>query len=340
LVDAVLSITGATVCVAGPLEPGWATFRVVASEPAVPGEVIRVPERVRTRLWKDWVAEPVPVVLDDPWVGEVLGRSMTAGLVVPCSADGLVSGLAVAGVRARSALDDDELRTLAALAGVAAPGFAAPAADDRARAHVKDVAVLAERERIVADLHDTVGQTLVGLGLLALRHAEELGETSPAAARATRLAELASEAKLSLEQVVRGLRLAPVGRRGLVASLRALARAIGADSGLPISVQAPARLSNLPDEVAQVLFRVAREALCNAWRHAQCTRIDIELERDEEGVTLTVVDDGVGLRRRGGPGVRMGMDGMRKVVGHIGGSLQIHNVRPHGVMVKAFIPGG
>src|SRR5205823_13565280 len=89
-----------------------------------------------------------------------------------------------------------------------------------------------ERHRIASDLHDTVGQQFVAIGLLAQRMREHLPSNSPWADRVQRLADLASRGKWEVDQAVRALAFVPAARRGLCPSLKALVRSFEADSGI------------------------------------------------------------------------------------------------------------
>jgi signal transduction histidine kinase len=200
----------------------------------------------------------------------------------------------------------------------------------------RDRAVADERERIASDLHDSVEQIFVAQGLLARRHLEELSADSPWAARLRRLAELADQGQWEIERTVRALAFVPTGRRSLPSSLRALARSIEADSGIAIIVEATGAPRQVTAEVERALYRVAHEALTNAWRHARCAVIRLELLFDDAGVLLRIVDDGVGLSARHRyDGVHVGVDGMRRAVGLVGGSLRVRHARSRGVVVEA-----
>ena len=92
----------------------------------------------------------------------------------------------------------------------------------------------------------------------------------------------------------------------------------------------------LAPRVEQAIYRVAHEALINAWRHARCGVVRAELRFERDGVTLRVQDDGVGLQlRHPDQGVHMGIDGMRRAMTEVDGSLRVRTARPRGVVVEA-----
>ncbi|HEU0132155.1 MAG TPA: ATP-binding protein [Mycobacteriales bacterium] len=236
--------------------------------------------------------------------------------------------------------DDDAVAFLEAVAAGVAEHAARAAARERLEEAARDRAVAAERDRIAADLHDSVGQLFVGIGLLARRAADELPADSPWAQRFARLTDISREGKWAIDDAVRALAFVPA-RRGLVDSLRALARSVGADSGIDVAVRADGRARRLPAEAEQALFRVAHQALANAWRHARCTAVGVEVAYEPGAVRVRVRDDGVGLGQRPpDTSAGFGMSTMRRAVAGVGGTLRVANEEPHGVLVEARVPVG
>lgn len=196
-------------------------------------------------------------------------------------------------------------------------------------------AIERERLRLANDLHDTAGQTLLAIFLLARRWS---AEDPVSASRMSRLAELAAAGREEIDLAIKGLTFAPALDHGLLVGLEGLARSFQPETGILVvlDVLEPPRL-NLQTERA--LFRVAHQALVNAWRHARCSTVRISLEERGDGVVLSVTDDGVGMGHRWprrGPG--MGVASMRRAVEEAGGRLQVTNIKPHGVRVEATVP--
>lgn len=230
---------------------------------------------------------------------------------------------------------DDEAFLVALGSGVAevASRGALRAALDAAS---RDRAVAAERDRMGADLHDTVGQLFVAIGLLARRQAEQLPDDSPVVERVLRLAELADGGKWELEQAIRALAFVPAERRGLLPALRALARSFESDSGISVLVESQGRPMRLTPAVERAMYRVANEALTNAWRHARCSFVRLELDFTANEIALRITDDGVGLSPRlrdRGPG--LGIMSMRRAIAQVDGILHVRNAARHGVRVEA-----
>jgi signal transduction histidine kinase len=215
----------------------------------------------------------------------------------------------------------------------------------------RERAVAADRERMADDLHDTAGQVFVAIGLLARRQAGKLQPGSPDAKAVLRLAELADGGKWEIEQAVRALPFVPAPRRGLVPSLRALARSVQADSGIDVSVEVVGEPARLDARVERALYRVFHEGVTNAWRHAQCHAVRVVLRFTDDGVRLRVRDDGVGLgaaagglagpfggRRPDDDGSHIGLAAMRRAVAEVGGTVEVSDAEPSGVLVDAWAP--
>jgi two-component system sensor histidine kinase UhpB len=192
-----------------------------------------------------------------------------------------------------------------------------------------------ERARVARDLHDEVNQSLTGL-LLRLEAVREAAppELEPELAETRTLANQAMRELLSLARQLRPTALDDLG----------LAAAIGGQleqlerSGLAAELTVDGAFSDLDDDVQLVVYRVAQEALTNAARHSEATRVAVALRRDGNGVELAVSDDGRGFAfeqsERG-----LGIGGMRERALLIGAELTIESRPGHGTTVRLSVPG-
>jgi signal transduction histidine kinase len=129
------------------------------------------------------------------------------------------------------------------------------------------------------------------------------------------------------------------------------------DLGLPIALQRlvddfTARSNvrgsfgqkNIPEavsqEIATCLYRVTQESLNNVARHAEASRVDVELTQSQSGLTVTITDDGVGFDgeqpRQGQHG--LGLLSMKERVALVHGALQIISSAGKGTRVQAVVP--
>lgn len=174
-------------------------------------------------------------------------------------------------------------------------------------------AVDAERRRIERDLHDGVQQRLVALGML-LGRARRAGDSA-------RTAELVRAAHEESQQVLNDLR--EVAWRVYPAALDTLGledalAAVAERAGVPVVVECRDG-AGIPDPVASAVYFVVSEAVTNAVKHAQASRIDVVVHRRDGRVLTTVADDGVG----GADPVGGGLSGLRRRVAALDGVLDL-----------------
>jgi signal transduction histidine kinase len=183
-----------------------------------------------------------------------------------------------------------------------------------------------ERRRLERDLHDGAQQRLVSLGMslrLAQRHLDD-GTVNVDRLLDQSVAEL-SVAVTELRQIAHGLRPSSLDD-GLPAALSSLVR------GLPLTVDVDIDDSPLPDAVATTAYYVASEAITNAVKHAEATRIVLLVVRRDGQLLVQVTDDGCG-------GARLGLrSGLVDRVAALGGSLQVASPHGHGTRVEAALP--
>ena len=201
------------------------------------------------------------------------------------------------------------------------------------------VATLEERQRIAAEMHDGLAQTLNYLGLKTEQTTKciEAGRGEEAMDELQRVRAAIAQASQEARQSIASLQQGPRPRQALQDRLAETVDEFARDGGPPIDltvrVQAPLFLPS--DEADQVL-RVAREALLNARRHAQAGRVTVCLEQQDGEATVSVEDDGRGFDPDAPP---MDQDGhfgisiMRARAARIGGQFAIHSRAEQGTRV-------
>jgi signal transduction histidine kinase len=179
----------------------------------------------------------------------------------------------------------------------------------------REAGVVAERERLARDIHDTVAQDLTGLVMLA----EQAKRTADATARDALLAQVVDAARGALHEtralVAAGSPAALEG--GLAAAIDRVAARFTRDTGITVTVTCrPASALDRDDEV--VLLRCTQEALTNVRRHSGAATASVELD----GTTLRVRDDGHGFDPES-PTAGVGLAGMRERVTLAGGTFEV-----------------
>jgi signal transduction histidine kinase len=190
----------------------------------------------------------------------------------------------------------------------------------------------AELRRIERDLHDGAQARLVALGM-SLGMAEQKLATDADAAREL-LAEArngAGEALRELRDLARGIHPPVLADRGLDAAVRALA------ASSPISVTVSVTMPERPKApVESAAYFIVAEALANAGKHARAQRVDVRIVRSGDQVTVEVHDDGVGGADLAGGG----LDGLRRRVEALDGSLAVISPRGGPTTIRALMPCG
>ena len=202
-----------------------------------------------------------------------------------------------------------------------------------------------ERTRIARDLHDTLLQSFHGL-LLGFQTALQLWPRPEGRDMLEKTIDHTAEAITRGRDAVRGLRAAATEPNDLAESIRTLGETLcaeygsGGDVGLRVEVQGVTR--PLRPVVRDELFRIAGEALRNAFLHADAKRIELEIRYDKRRMSVHVRDDGKGIDRetlsRGARDGHFGLAGMRERAKLIGAKLAIWSAGGSGTEVELIIP--
>ena len=198
-----------------------------------------------------------------------------------------------------------------------------------------------ERRRVSRELHDDTAQVLFAqlLHVTALKSSDDprIQEVAGRLEQST-VAALEGVRRLALE-----LRPPALDDLGLAEALGELCQRFRESTGCAVKLDVRGMRGRLSAEVELVLYRVAQEALTNVAKHAKATLVNIDLERTEHDVSLSVKDDGTGFDRSrfspsDGVGLGLGLFGMEERATLLGGTLRIWSTPGHGTEVFAFVP--
>lgn len=155
--------------------------------------------------------------------------------------------------------------------------------------------VLAERQRLATEIHDTVAQGLSSQRML-LQAAERVWLTDPDAARAHigKAAEITSRSLAEARRFVHDLAPADLAERSLPGALGALAER-ESGPGLTVEFRLDGTPGRLPERTEAALLRIAQGALANIREHAAATRAAITLTCLDDQVSLDIADNGRGF---------------------------------------------
>ena len=230
----------------------------------------------------------------------VLPELAVARLEAPLQRAGETIGLLMVGSRAARAFEVDEVEMLSSLANQAAIATE----NARLQARLRELAVVAERERIAREMHDGLAQVL-GYVNTKSQAIEELLAVGRTAEARTLLAELAAAARsiyVDVREAILGLRSPVIPGMGLAAAIEDYAARFAEASKIAVRVEvtdAARRLELAPDVEAEV-FHIVQEALTNVRKHSGAGRVDIDFAVRDGRLDVVVADDGHGMRSEPG----------------------------------------
>ena len=202
-----------------------------------------------------------------------------------------------------------------------------------------------ERRRISRDLHDDINQRLALLAMDIEAVGRRLDSPTDHVGRAVQQIQ---DRVVELSDVVRHLayQLHPsiLDDLGLPIALQRLVEDVTARSHIQGSFGHRNMPATVPQEIASCLYRVTQESLNNVVRHAEATRVDVELTGNHAELVMTITDNGVGFDsdqpRNGSHG--LGLLGMKERVALVQGNLQVVSAVGKGtkVQVVVLVPEG
>jgi signal transduction histidine kinase/ligand-binding sensor domain-containing protein len=213
--------------------------------------------------------------------------------------------------------------------------------------NVRVEARVAERNRIARDLHDTLLQSFQGL-LLRFQTAYALFDTRPTDAKDVLGSSIDQTAQAITEgrEAVQGLRASTVESNDLAQAITTLGEQLVAEEssatsvGMYVEVEGTPR--NLHPIVRDEIYRIASEALRNAFRHAEAQQIEVEFRYDQRQFRLRVRDDGKGIEptllTAEGRAGHFGLHGMRERAKLMGGKLTVWTAAESGTEIELILP--
>ena len=200
---------------------------------------------------------------------------------------------------------------------------------------------IGERTRIARDLHDTLLQGLLSVQLQISIANNLIPPDSRAKSLVERVGQLLRQMIDESRNTVRGLRVRTLIEQGLEKAIREIPRDLGVKEEVVVELLVEGERRSLRAAVHDEVYWIAREALANAIRHAQASRIEVELEYSRSRFRLAVRDDGRGIdpqlaERR--LGHHWGMSGMAERAARIQATLNVSTAAGAGTEVDITIP--
>jgi signal transduction histidine kinase len=274
----------------------------------------------------------VPVVGLTGLIGLALGSwgegPARVGNLLFTAALAVVIGLFVEAVTRQSEQRRDALAALAATRAELA---------EKAR----HAGVLAERERLSRELHDTLAQSFTSV-VTHLEAAEQALDARPVEARRhlDTARRTARDGLGDVRRSVQALRPDLLQEAGLQVALDRLVRRWSEDTGVAAELRTTGRSFPLRPDTDTALLRTTQEALTNVARHARASRVVVSLSYLDDVVTLDVDDDGVGFEATPGPRVDggFGLIAIRERIASVGGGFSVEAAAGQGTTVAVSVP--
>ncbi len=204
---------------------------------------------------------------------------------------------------------------------------------------------LAERTRIAQDLHDTLLQGFLSASMQLHVAVDELPADAPQKPRLSRVLQMIGQVIEEGRNAVRGLRAPAPQTSGADDLAQVLARVpqelgLNEAADLRIIVEGPSR--PLRPLIRDEVYRISREALVNAFQHAEASEIEVEIEFAARALRVLVRDNGRGIDPevlRSGREGHWGLSGMRERAERMGARLKVWSRERAGTEIELSVPG-
>lgn len=245
-------------------------------------------------------------------------------------------------VRHQQSFDADESRALTLLANAAAIAFDNARLVAAVKRQAETNAALAERERMAADLHDNLAQTLSFLKLKTERVEEMIttGEPTVAIDELRRMETAVMTAYGQVRTALTGLRQRSTDEVALAQKLQECVNEFQEQTGVTavLSIADPGAF-NLPSVTQRQALYIVSEALTNTRRHAQASRVRVSVTCTNGAAQFAIKDDGQGFEAgRVRSDYHLGLSIMNTRAERSGGQLTVHSAPGEGTQVVATFP--
>jgi len=208
--------------------------------------------------------------------------------------------------------------------------------------HVRFEAVLNERNRLAREMHDTLIQGCAGVS--ALLEAQSSLDETEASAKESLLSYAREQLRTSINEAreaVWDLRHSDGSATTIGPILKSMTQQVSQEFGVPVEYRIAGMPFDLHQSTAHELLMVVREALHNAIRHGQPTKVQVRIDFGKNDLIVQVEDDGRGFDPAvvsGSPNGHYGLIGMRERARRMGGALALESQSGRGTELTLHIP--
>ncbi len=214
-------------------------------------------------------------------------------------------------------------------------------AAQRKMAEAEFAAILAERNRVAREIHDTLAQGLGAISLHLGLAEKQLGNAANGVKKHLELAHAVTRASLAdARNAIFDMRSQVLENGDLPCALEGILHQMTDGTGVRSRMEVLGRARRLPPILENALLRIGQEAITNAEKHAQARQIEVSLEFADKEVRLSVKDDGCGFEADQLPpgNGSFGLVGMRERAQQLQGDLVVNSRPGDGTEVQFTAP--
>ncbi len=197
-----------------------------------------------------------------------------------------------------------------------------------------------ERTRIAREVHDELGQSLTGLKMDLAWIAGQLAKNGRTLLQKVKTMSSDIDATIqTVRRIATELRPGILDNLGLVAAIEWQANEFQTRTGITCTVASTVTDTLWDEDFSTAFFRIFQETLTNIIRHANATRVEVELSEQDGCLILIVKDNGRGITEADVANTRsIGLIGMRERAALVGGEINFQGAPGHGTIVTVRIP--
>jgi signal transduction histidine kinase len=198
-----------------------------------------------------------------------------------------------------------------------------------------------ERMRVARELHDDLGQSLTALKMDLIGLLDKIPTAAGTAPISDRILRTLDSTVTAVQRISSELRPSMLDDFGLIAALESEARLFEERSGIECETSFPEELPDLDAGVSTAIYRMVQEALTNAARHSNATRVELRVRERADELFLEIRDDGRGIApEQAADPASLGLAGIRERADMLGGTAIIEGIDGHGTIVSIRLPRG
>jgi PAS domain S-box-containing protein len=194
-----------------------------------------------------------------------------------------------------------------------------------------------EQQRLGQELHDGLCQQLTAIGFMTRATATRVKDHRVVDVEdLDRIAQLINNSVADARNIARDLHKEEVDAASFIEALRGLTEREMWKTRCHLELQTEVHIED--DRTASQLYRILREALINAHKHAQASKVVVEVQRRKNTIVFSVTDNGVGFSRKAKAGRGLGFHIMQYRARSIGARLKLESPAKGGARVICYLP--